>query len=76
MEAIMTRITQLIVGFSVVGVIAIGSAVAQSLVEHYGVVQQETRPEAPPSEIDLWLKDHQRLRSYLLEGSARPAAVR
>jgi hypothetical protein len=30
MEAIMTRITQLIVGVSVVGVIAIGSAVAQS----------------------------------------------
>jgi hypothetical protein len=30
MQAIMTRITQLIVGVSVVGVIAIGSAVAQS----------------------------------------------
>jgi hypothetical protein len=69
MEAIMTRITQLIVGFSVVGVIAIGSA---ALVEYYGAIQQETRPEAPPPEIDLWLKDHQRLRSYLLEGSARP----
>jgi hypothetical protein len=72
----MTRITQLIVGLSVVGVIAVGSAVAQSLVEHYGIVQQETRPEAPPSEIELRLNDHQRLRSYFLEGSARPAAVR
>jgi hypothetical protein len=76
MEATMTRITQLIVGLSVVGIIAIGSAVAQSLVEHYGVIQQETRPEAPPSEIDLWFKDHQRLRSYFLEGSPRPAPVR
>jgi ketopantoate hydroxymethyltransferase len=45
MEATMTRITQLIVGLSVVGIIAIGSAAAQSLVEHDGVGQQETRPK-------------------------------
>jgi hypothetical protein len=71
MEAIMTRITQLIVGLSVVGIIAIGSAAAQSLVEHYGVGQQETRAEAPPSQIDLRLNNHQRLWSYFLEGSVR-----
>jgi hypothetical protein len=66
MEAIMrSSITRLIMAVAVVGVIPVGSVVAQSPVEE----ALPNRYEAPHSETDFRLDDHQQLRGYFLGGS-------
>ena len=71
MEAIMrTSITRLIIAAAVATIVASGTPVARSLATP--PAPQESLPnryEAPFSETDFHLGDHQQLRGYFLDGS-------
>ena len=58
------------IGLSAIVVSAIGGAVARSPVEQGDIIRREAltnRYEAPASETDFQLDDHQQLRRYFLK---------
>ena len=68
----MRSITRLIVGISLVGVSAIGGALAQSMIEGTPAISQDGVVggyESPHLDGAGRLGDHQQLRTYFLNGS-------
>jgi hypothetical protein len=67
-----TRLIRFAIGLSLIGVSALGSAVAHSQAELPQVIGQETpiinRSETPVLETNR-LSDHQQLKAYFLNGS-------
>jgi hypothetical protein len=57
------------IGFAVVGLSAIGSALAQSPIEHANSIVN--RSESPVSETDLRIGDHQQARNIFFGGADR-----
>ena len=68
----MRSITRLIVGITLVGVSAIGGALAQSMIDRTPAVSQDGVAggyESPHLDEAGRLSEHQQLRTYFLNGS-------